>query len=66
MSAIYVIVGPRGLAYVGLHRDEAECWSVYLGWPDAEEVEAAKAEGFYCAPATLTWTKQAATQEPTP
>ena len=51
----FVIVGPQGLAYVGLHSSEADCWKVYLGWPDTSEVEHAKSRGFNCYEATLQW-----------
>lgn len=53
-----MVVGQRGLLpygvyhepsqqlyYIGLHDNEADCWKVYLGWPDEEEIEAAKAHG---------------------
>lgn len=51
----WVVVKPEGLAYIGLHEDEASAWTVYLGWPDAEDIAAAKAKGWYAAPATATW-----------
>ncbi len=51
----FVMVGPQGLAYVGIHRDEAACWQVALGWPSQEEIDARKHEGFSVHPATLTW-----------
>lgn len=56
----FVLVGPKGLAYVGLHKDEASCWMVALGWPDADEIAHRKAQGFAVYQATLTWQKQAA------
>lgn len=56
----FVLVGPKGLAYVGLHKDEASCWMVALGWPDADEIAHQKAQGFAVYQATLTWQKQAA------
>jgi len=56
----FVLVGSKGLAYVGLHKDEASCWMVALGWPDADEIAHRKAQGFAVYQATLTWQKQAA------
>ena len=56
----FVMVSPQGLAYVGLHKDEADCWRVALGWPSDEEIAARKAEGYAVYPATLTWQAGAA------
>lgn len=53
----FVVVGPLGLAYVGLHTSEDDCWTVCLGWPSSEEIEAYKADGWYCAEANITWQK---------
>lgn len=53
----WVIVGPKGLAYAGLHVDEDHAWEIYLGWPSQDEVKARKAQGWYAAKATITWTK---------
>lgn len=40
--------------YVGLHKDRAEAWNIYLGWPDAAEVRAAElksvCEEVHCYP----------------
>lgn len=52
-----MIVGNDGLAYVGLHENEYDCWRVYFGFPDDSEIEQLKASGFYCARATITWTR---------
>lgn len=41
----WVIVGPKGLAYVGLHIDEDHAWQIYLGWPDQDEITERKAQG---------------------
>lgn len=67
----FVMVGPKGVAHVGIHKDEADCWRVALGWPTAEEIRHAQAKGFAVYPATLTWTVPrpsasalATTQEP--
>ena len=53
----WVVVSPEGVVYVGHHEDEAGAWCYALGWPDALEIKARKAEGWYAAPATLTWKK---------
>jgi len=58
MFDCYVICGPKGLAYVGLHEDEADCWRIFLGWPTVGEVKETKARGYYCAKATITWIKE--------
>lgn len=51
----YVIVGPHGLDYVGLHADESECWRIALGWPTRGEVRERIENGWYCARAELKW-----------
>lgn len=51
----FVMVGPQGLAYVGLHSNEADCWQVALGWPSDDEIAERKAEGYAVHPATLAW-----------
>lgn len=51
----FVLVGPRGVEYLGLHTDEADCWRVALGWPRDEDIEAAKMAGRRVYPATVTW-----------
>ena len=63
MITTWVIVGPGGVAYVGLHSDESDAWRVALGWPTVGEVKQKKAEGWYAAPAILTW-KKPGTQKP--
>lgn len=49
MSAAHLcgaIYSPSGeLLYIDTSSDEANAWRVYLGWPDEEEIEAAKAKG---------------------
>ena len=57
MTLPWVVVGPHGVYYVGLHDDEAGAWTVALGWPDAEEIAERKADGWYAAQATMTWTQ---------
>ena len=51
----YVIVSPEGLVYVGLHKEEADAWRIFLGWPTVGEVREKIAQGWYCAKATITW-----------
>lgn len=51
----WVIVGPKGLYYVGLHEDEDAVWRVAFGWPDDDDIQSYKLKGFYAAEATLTW-----------
>lgn len=53
----YVIVGPQGLAYVGLHESERDAWRTYLGWPTVGEVMEKIRAGWYCAQASVTWQK---------
>ena len=53
----YVLVGPDGVHYVGIHNSEDDCWKIALGWPSEEEILARKSEGFAVYPATLSWNK---------
>lgn len=53
----YVICGPDGVEYVGLHVNEESCWSIFLGWPPQSEIDRYKDEGYYCSEATLKWRK---------
>jgi hypothetical protein len=50
----FAMVAPDGWYYIGLHKDEAECWMVGLGWPSAEEIADRKKDGWAVYPATLT------------
>ena len=56
-ATAYVMVGPQGVFYIGLHEDEASVWEVALGWPPKEEIEEKKRAGWYVTEATLSWTK---------
>lgn len=39
------------LHYLGMHKDEAACWHVALGWPSPEEIEWEKrTNGLICLP----------------
>lgn len=51
----WVVVGPQGLFYVGLHDGEADTWEIALGWPSQEEIAEKKRLGWYAAQAALTW-----------
>lgn len=51
----FVVVGPKGLDWVGLAENEADAWRVALGWPHEEEIADAKARGWYVAEATVSW-----------
>lgn len=53
----WVVVGPKGLYYVGLHEGEADTWDVALGWPSNEEIIGKQKLGWYAAQAELTWRK---------
>ena len=53
----YVLVSPHGLAYVGLHNSEADCWKIALGYPDEVEINDKIKEGYYVAKANLTWSR---------
>ncbi len=56
----FVMVAPHGLEYVGLHRNENDCWQVALGWPSDDEIDWHKANGFYVCKAQITWQKPTA------
>jgi len=43
------------LAYIGLHANERDVWTIYLGWPDQSEIEEAKAKGLRCVSLTVTY-----------
>lgn len=51
----FVLVGPEGVRYLGLHRSADECWSIALGWPPESEIEEYKRNGFAVHPAQVTW-----------
>lgn len=38
------------LWYIGMHKDEADCWRVALGWPTVGEVKQAIDDGALCLP----------------
>ena len=45
----------RMMLYIGLHANAADCWRIYLGWPSADEVEHAQADGKLCLSLTITY-----------
>lgn len=56
MKQPWVVVSPQGLVHVELDCDsEDRAWTVALGWPDAEEVQAKKDAGWFACPGTVTW-----------
>ena len=44
-----------GLVHIGLYTNEADCWQVFLGWPDAADIEEAKARGLTVLPLTVAY-----------
>lgn len=44
-----------GMAHIGLYENEADCWRVFLGWPDQEEIDYAKKNGFLVLPLTIAY-----------
>jgi len=36
------------VVYLGLHPNEEDCWRIFLGWPDDEEINQAKKRGYTC------------------
>jgi hypothetical protein len=43
------------LAHIGLYADEFACWTVFLGWPDQEEIYHAKGRGLCVLPLTVSY-----------
>ena len=56
-ATTWVIVGPQGLHYVGIHASALEAWTVGLGGADSAEIASHQASGWYAAPAALNWIK---------
>lgn len=56
-EAVWVVVGPSGVRWVGLAADENAAWTIALGWPDADDIALAKRQGWYAAEASLSWRK---------
>jgi hypothetical protein len=53
----WVVVGPKGVMWIGHAVDELHAWTIVLGWPSPEEIQEHKDAGFYAAEATITWKK---------
>lgn len=53
----WVVVGSQGVYWLGHSRDEEGAWDIALGWPDQQEIDLRKQEGWYAAEATVTWRK---------
>lgn len=51
----WVVVAPGGVHWLGHAASEQDAWTVALGWPDKEEIDEAKARGWYAAQATVSW-----------
>jgi len=43
------------MIYIGLHQDENDVWRIFLGWPDAEEIEHAKTNGLRVLSLTVNY-----------
>lgn len=43
------------MIHLGLFKDEADCWRMYLGWPTKGEVRTAQERGFVCLPCTVSY-----------
>jgi len=43
-----IVDADHKLVFIDLCKDENEVWQIYMGWPDASEIRAAKANGFRC------------------
>ena len=43
------------MLHIGLYPDAAECWKVYLGWPDDEEIEWHKKQGLVVLSLTVSY-----------
>ena len=44
-----------GLVYIGLHYNEMDCWRMFLGWPDEDEIKDAKHRGLKVLPLTISY-----------
>jgi hypothetical protein len=59
MKMPWVIVSPQGVYWIGHAENEANAWSIALGWPDQAEIRYHMGRGWYAAQATVTWQKPA-------
>lgn len=51
----WVIVGPEGVAYIGIHEEEDEVWGDYCGYWRPEQRAELKSQGWYAAKADVAW-----------
>ncbi len=49
----WAIFATDGIAWVGLAVNEKRAWTIALGWPSEDEIESAKAKGWYACPVDL-------------
>jgi hypothetical protein len=52
------------LVYLGLHHDEDDCWRIFLGWPDQEDIDRAKASGLTVSPVTCVRNSELGARDP--
>jgi hypothetical protein len=45
-QSIWAIIGPGGMCHIGHHRDEDHAWTVAFGWPNKEDVDWMKNNGW--------------------
>lgn len=43
------------MVHLGLYKDEADCWRVFLGWPTRGEVRHAQSQGLVCLPCAVSY-----------
>ena len=43
------------IVHIGLYIDENECWKIFLGWPDEEEIQWHKDQGLRVIPLTVSY-----------
>ena len=53
----WVVVGPKGVFWLGHASDEADAWRIAFGWPSESEIDHYRLIGYYAAQATVTWSK---------
>lgn len=44
-----------GMVFIGLFKNEADCWQTFGGWPSQEEIDWHKKQGLTVLPLTLTY-----------
>lgn len=43
------------IVHLGLYADDADIWTVYLGWPTQSEIDDAKSRGLRAIPVTVQY-----------